>query len=237
MSDLELMTRDDVAQVILWSGKALELRQQALAAAALIGRVTDAATNENATRALENLHRLMVEVEKARVGVKAPLLFFGRKIDGAVMKFLEDVGEEKVRLAALLGDYAEVQRLRQQAEEQAANQRLTELERARAEEVAKAASIEEADAINEKYSEAARGVEPVPPPPKPKGQVIKEDWDIQVTDIWLLARSHPTCVKMEAVPSEIKTLLSAGVKLKGVTAQRVTKASVRLTPQPQAIEV
>jgi len=49
-----------------------------------------------------------------------------------------------------------------------------------------------------------------------------------VTDVWLLAKSHPGCVKIEPRISEIKSLLNNGVKVAGVNAVRIQKSGVRL---------
>lgn len=49
-----------------------------------------------------------------------------------------------------------------------------------------------------------------------------------MTDVWLLAKSHPGCVKIEPRISEIKSLLNNGVKVAGVNAVRIQKSGVRL---------
>jgi hypothetical protein len=61
------------------------------------------------------------------------------------------------------------------------------------------------------------------------GQVTTQDWEIAVTDIHALYRSHPGCVKMTPLLGVIKDALNSGVKLQGITAQRITKVSVRTT--------
>lgn len=227
--------RQSDKHVIFWSGEAEQLRESALQQSALIGKVNDAASNEQATRALESLHALTMQVEKSRVALKEPILRLGRQIDDTAKDFCKELTDEKVRIATLLGDYAEIIRMKLAAEEQARNERLTTLERACAEDIAKSTSVEEADAIREKYSEAARDL-PTAFIPKPEGQVVKNDWDVIVVDLWTLARTHPTCVKIEPRLSEIKALLNAGSKVNGVIAKRAFKASIRLKPLQKAIE-
>lgn len=56
----------------------------------------------------------------------------------------------------------------------------------------------------------------------------RHDWEVTVTDVWLLAKSHPGCVKIEPRISEIKSLLNNGVKVAGVNAVRIQKSGVRL---------
>jgi hypothetical protein len=48
-----------------------------------------------------------------------------------------------------------------------------------------------------------------------------------VSDIWTLARAHPGCVEIKPRLFEIRQLLDAGAKVAGVTANKITKVSVR----------
>jgi len=64
-------------------------------------------------------------------------------------------------------------------------------------------------------------------PAKAEGQTTRTEWEVNIVDIWALARGHPACVKIEPRLSEIKSLLDEGVKVAGVTARRVTMVSVR----------
>ena len=58
---------------------------------------------------------------------------------------------------------------------------------------------------------------------KPKVNSPEEpDLEITVTNIWKLARSHPTCVTIEPRISEIKSLLKSGIKVAGVTSKELT---------------
>jgi len=70
-----------------------------------------------------------------------------------------------------------------------------------------------------------------------KGQVVRSDWNIKVTNPHLLYAAHPHCVDLKPRTSEIKELLRSGIKPPGVEATPVTKAGVRAgKPQP-AIDV
>ena len=65
-------------------------------------------------------------------------------------------------------------------------------------------------------------------PAKAAGQAVRSDWEVEVYDVHALYRSHPNCVKLEPLVGEIKSLLNAGVDVKGVRGKRVLKSEVRL---------
>lgn len=69
------------------------------------------------------------------------------------------------------------------------------------------------------------------------GQVVKTDWEITVTNPYDLARFHPNAVKIEPMLGEIKRMLNEGYEVKGVSARKVTKASVRVGLPQRAIDV
>ena len=69
------------------------------------------------------------------------------------------------------------------------------------------------------------------------GQVVKTDWEISVTNPYDLARFHPNAVKIEPLLGEIKRMLNEGAQVRGITATKVTKASVRVGSPSKAIDV
>lgn len=77
-------------------------------------------------------------------------------------------------------------------------------------------------------SDAARYIESAPiHATRATGQVVKDDWKIEVTNPWELAKYHPDCVKIEALLAPIKRLLTDGVQVKGVRADKITVSTVR----------
>jgi hypothetical protein len=63
---------------------------------------------------------------------------------------------------------------------------------------------------------------------KAVGQSVKEEFDFQVTDIWLLARAHPGLVRIEENRSEIMAVIKAGMReIKGLRVFPVVKTQVR----------
>lgn len=109
----------------------------------------------------------------------------------------------------------------------------------RQQELAQAATHAELDAAQERASNAQAAIDSAPfaAPARAEGQRVTTDWEITVSDIWLLAKAHPVCVKIEPQLREIKSLLNAGVKVAGVTAAQVVKSSVTAKRAPAAIDV
>lgn len=153
----------------------------------------------------------------------------------AEQKALEDAAAAKRKLdeeaAAIARKAAEAKNAEQRAK---AEQERIELKRQRALAVAK--SHDDLDRINANHAEQVAAL-PVEQITKAEGQKVSQVWDIIVSDVWLLARSHPNCVKIEALKSEIKSLLDAGVKVAGVIAKREIKASTTARTERAAIEV
>jgi len=80
--------------------------------------------------------------------------------------------------------------------------------------------------------QAVEAVGPAVVPQKAKGQVVKPTWTFEVVDIWLLARTNPGLVRIEANTSEINQVIAAGVRdIKGLRIVEVVKSTTRQTGQ------
>jgi hypothetical protein len=234
-----LIRRDDRSLSITFTETALQMKEMALARSALIGLVNSPATQEAAVRAQQEIANALGQVEKARTACKAPIIDFGRKIDEAARTFVEDLKYEQVRLATMVGDFQKLEEQRVRAAQQAENERLSKLERERAEALRTAESHDQVDKIQEHFNERAKVEAPQQPiaPARAEGQRVQDDWEVTVSDVHLLYRAHPTCVKVEPLIGEIKSLLKAGVDVKGVVAKRIKKAGVTRARLPEAINV
>lgn len=242
-----LILRDPQLKAVAFTPEAEAAIEAALVAAASIASVNNAEENEAACAADRQLKSVLRDIEKARVECKQPFLDYGRAIDDAVRTRVTEPKAEEMRVNRLIGNFAQRQLQLQREREAEHKKQLLELERQKAAELAKvladtakpAAEVEKAvEKVTEQFN--ARAFSEVPPPPpaaRAKGQVITEDWDFEVTDVWLLARAHPICIKMEVLRSEVKNLLNAGVDVKGIRASRVVKTSTRGGRQPEAINV
>lgn len=69
------------------------------------------------------------------------------------------------------------------------------------------------------------------------GQVTKTDWEITVLNPWELAKYHPDCVKIEPLLTPIKAALNEGRTIKGIRAEKIIKAGVRVRADRNLIEV
>lgn len=219
-----------------FSTEAKIAKDKALDAACHIEQVTNPLENEKAVEAQSALNDLIKQVEIDRKAAKAPFLAYLLTLDEAARAFVATPKAELNRVSQLVGDFAVLESARVRAAEAARNLEAESLERERQEALAKASNHEELDAINEQFDDRVRDL-PVTGPARADGQVIKSEWDITVTDAWLLARMHPACVKIEPRLSAIKELLNLGMEVKGVKAVKVVQASVRKSQQPKAIEV
>lgn len=238
----------------------LARREDAIASAALIARVSSPDENNHAVEVQKSLMSLVREVEAARKKLKEPVLDLGRRIDSAAKEAVEPITAAELPLRNLISDFADSERKRaqaeaarieaerRQAEEAALQARLAEekrvreeaearlraakdaADRARVEEEAKAA-IERARAEQERAQrladERAAMDRQVHAPAVAQGQSVRTEWQVDIVDIWALARAHPACVTITPRMSEIKGLLDAGAKVVGVSAKRVTIAGVR----------
>jgi hypothetical protein len=239
MSAQALIRRDDAALKADFTETAVALKSTALEAAALIGKVNSAETQEAAVNAQRQIAELLGLAEKAREACKHPVLLFGRRIDETARAFCKELKEEQIRIAILVGNFQALEQARVRAAQQAENDRLLALEREKAKELQKAETHEQFDAIAEKFNNRAAAEAPAEPiaPVRATGQRVREEWNVTVTDIWLLARAHPTCVKIEPMIGEIKTLLNAGIKVSGVKAEKEIRAGVVAGRRMSAIEV
>lgn len=218
---------------ISFDQEALAMRAEALESSALIAKVDDTKSQETAVAAQAKLFTVIRAVEKARQAAKEPLLKFAKELDGRARDFVSEIHEEGNRVTALINKFQEKERVRLAAEADLQNAELDRLEREEKEKLACADTLEEQDAIREEYCRKRYILPPVEAPARAHGQVVKRDYDVTVTDIHLLYRTHPHCVKLTPLISEIKSLLAVGVTPKGVIAQLVTKATVRSEkPEP-----
>ena len=224
-----LIIRDDANLKVAWTAEAKRLREGALDEASLIGNVTTPAHQDAAVAAQIAIRALINDVEKARVACKDPVLTFGRLIDQLARSFCRPLSEELERISMKVRDYVAAEETRRRAAEALRLADLADIERRKFEQLAQAKTVEEVDVIHERiHAEAAAASVPVAAPPRAKGQVVREDWEISVTDIWSLAKAHPSCVHIEPRLVEIKLLLSAGVHPPGVVAKRVQTSGVRI---------
>lgn len=209
---------DEAAKVFIAESKAEELRL-----ATLVGdfQALEAAKVRAAEQARLADERRIIE-ERQRAEMEA------LRAADAERRRLADAEAENARLAASAKS--------KRAKEILAQQQV-EIERQRA--LAEARSHEELDRINEEASnaQAALAEQPKYEPVRAQGQRVQEDYEIIVSDIWLLAKAHPTCVRIEALVSEIKTLIKAGVKVAGVIAKPIVKAGVTHGRTVGAIDV
>lgn len=153
-----LMVRDDNALTIQFTQTAIELKDQALNASALISRVSDSATNQACVEAQKKLSEVIRMVNLAEEEAKEPLNKLRFAIIDTAKKFREDLKEEEIRLSGLAGDYQKLEQAKARAAElakQAEERRIAE-ERRQAELAAMRAAEAEKRKLDEQAREVAR---------------------------------------------------------------------------------
>lgn len=246
--------------VFTLSPEFLEKREDAIASASLIARVSNAAENALAVEAQRKCTVLVREVEAARKRVKEPVLDLGRRIDTIAREATAPIEAALAPVVQLISDFQAAERERERreqarieaeraaAEREAMRLRLAEEARIQAEaraamesarsraeadhiahqaELARLAAAEaEVKAKAEAQERAAMDMQ-VHAAAKAHGQSVRMEWEVNVVDLWALARAHPACVTITPRLTEIKAILSAGGKVAGVTAKQVPVVSVR----------
>jgi len=237
VSEQSLIQRNDTALTVTYTTEAIALKESALALSGVVGKVTNAEENASAVAAQAELHKIRTLAEKARKAAKEPVLEYGRKIDGAAREFDAELLEEMTRVSKLIGDFQTLEQAKARASEQLRQQELDKIERDKAGAIAKATSHEQVEAIQERANQEAQQFTAAPSVPiRADGQVVKTDWSIIVENQYDLAKYHPNCVTITPKLTEIKAMLNEGMTLRGIKAEKVVKASVRVTTQ-KAVEV
>lgn len=126
-------------------------------------------------------------------------------------------------------------RNKQEAEQVAALQR--ELDNQR--ELARARSLEDMAATQERFNDrsATLAAKPIPTSAKADGQTVSEDWDIEMTNPYAVAKFHPDCVNITLRLTETKATLDRGITMQGIKATRIVKSRTRPTSGQRVIEV
>lgn len=225
MNKTQLMRRNDAALSITFTPEAQAMREEALGSCELITAVSSPGQQELAVDAQRACRQLIKLVEESRKEVKQPVLEYGRAIDGAAKEFIEKVKEEELRVAKLLGDFQEAELARARSAQAAQQAELTELERAREERLATVSTLEERERIHEEFSALTQTLQPVQPV-RAEGQRVTEEWQFEVTDPFLLARVHPSFVKIEPKRQDIKDALKTGMTVSGIRAWKETVSRV-----------
>lgn len=237
MSTEALIIRDDAALSVAFTARAIELKENALALAGVIWRVSNPEENAAAVGAQQELAGLIKLAEETRAECKKPILDFGRKIDETARRFIEELKAEQIRIAKLVGDFQALELAKQRAAENARMEGLSQLEKEREHLLAKAETHEEREAIQERFNQEAAAL-PVRVAAKAEGQCVVEEIVIDQIREFELMKERPDLVrevKFDLVA--LKALLKSGVKLKGVSFHTEIKSRVRATSPTKMLDV
>lgn len=131
------------------------------------------------------------------------------------------------------------EKARSEKQQKALEAQRVELDRQKA--LSEAKSHAELDRINAQASEAQKQLSEtqIAAPVRAKGQRVSEEFEIEVFDVWALARAHPACVEITPRLTQIKEMLKAQpeMKIAGVRAKKVIKAGVTASRRLEPINV
>lgn len=195
-------------------------RTMALESAAEIGEVKSQMTRGSASDVLAEIHGLISSAEKCRVSVKKPYLDACKMIDAKHAEFEQGLGAEKVRIARLMADFDNDQRMLAEAEAAKAraeaarveNERQKALQDARnaATEEERAKKHAEAATLAVQATEAKAAVAVAVSAPKPAGAPSRAVWRFTVTDIRALYAAEPGLCEVTHSQSRINAAIAGG---------------------------
>jgi hypothetical protein len=212
-------------------------QESALAQCALLNACDTTEQQAEIVRAQQELKGVINALNKAREAAKRPLIDAGRALDAFVRSECSELESEGMRLARLVSEFQELQRVKAAAAKAAADKEAQELERLKHQMLAQVNTVEEADAIHEDFSRrtaAAQEAAQMAAPVHAKGQVVRDDWEITVVNEFELAKYHPQCVTITPKMLEIKSLLNQFIDVHGIRAKKKLNSGVRAT---RAIDV
>ena len=90
--------------------EAEQMKIEALMSSKGIGSVTDGFEATIAAKAQSALRNLIKGIEESRKAAKSPVLDIGREIDGIAKDYIDEVKDEELRIAKLLGAFQKVER-------------------------------------------------------------------------------------------------------------------------------
>jgi hypothetical protein len=205
--------------------------------ASAVTSCNSAAEQAIAVRAQTSLAQYVKAVDNAGEAIKKPLNEIRSKVIALNKELVAAADQQGQRIGSLIADFQICEQNRVAALRRLQDQQATILEQEQDKRLAEANSVAEQDQIRDEFrAELAAQAPPVEPIRAP-GQVVKQQWSVEVTDIHTLYRCHPNCCSLKPLLNEIKFLLDQGISVKGVRAEKVTVASVRLAPQPAAITI
>ena len=146
---------------------------------------------------------------------------------------VERKSREAMEAAARLAEEATNKVQREAARKAAEEARKQEREAIKA----AALSADEARRVQEAAQNAAAAESKPITATREKGQRVKTDWEITVTNPYELAKFHPDCVTITPLLTPIKQALNMGFTVKGVHAVKKIIASVRVGQSTEALDV
>jgi len=236
----QLVIPDYSVRELALNSRALQLKAEALESSALIPRVTNPDEQQTAVNALSTIKEVINLFENSRKEITAPLLKAQKQLKATVDKESCDLQDEWGRVNDLIVGYqlgerrkAEAERCRQEAElkriEEEKRRELFKIaQQAELGNISAADAVKQAEVVHAQVENAQAVVSQPIVTAQANGLRVSDDWEIEVTNPYDLARYHPGCIlKIEPSLREIKALLNQGVEVRGVKARKIVKVNTR----------
>jgi hypothetical protein len=233
MGNLPLILIDYSKREVTHTEAALEEKRVALETASFLQKVSNADQNNNAVLVLKRLKEFTSAVEKARKQAKEPVLELGKKVDALAEELSADVQSEYRRVTNLVNGFHMIEHNRIALEEKQRQQALAKAEEERRKAIDAAANTAEREEVNAEFAAKTEALAPAPIPTRAEGQVVREEWEFEIVDPFLLIKMHPQFVNPKKLAEcfsrlDIKDALKSGVTVHGIIAKKTVVSSVRL---------
>jgi hypothetical protein len=210
-----------------------DLEKIALEVGSFVTVVKNPRQNELAVSAQKELKTYLSNVEKARKEIKRPIIDLGKKVEEIADQLVSKVQAEFNRVSSLVNAYQMVERARIAKEEEARLEAMRKAEEERQKAVDIATTTAEREEINATFARQTSLIPAVQPATKVEGQIVKEEWDFEVVDPFMLIKMHPNFVRISALKDcfdrlAIKDALKTGFTVYGIKAWKQTNSTVKL---------
>jgi hypothetical protein len=191
---------------------------------------------------MRDIRTLLKAVEAARVETKKPVLDMAAAIDRTAKEFAQDLRDEEMRLGTAASEWAQAEMERVRAAERARQAELDRIENERKAALEAAGDDDKAKAAADERARQEVIAIPAAAPKKAEGQVVREVWEFEVTDTWLLARTMPALVRIEVNRQECNEVIArlaanGEPKIPGLRIWKSTKVSVRAERGGKVVDV
>lgn len=236
MSQAVIAITQDEGLPIVISDSITKERDEAIADASLIKKVTTDWEYQSACDVLKSLKVLEKQKDAAQEAVGKPYFRKWKEIIAAADEWWKEPKQIEASLKSMVGEYDRAQREKAQEAERQRQAEASRIEQERLKKLQEARTAPTEEKRTEAIQQAAEiqtekqlvlAAAPVVTPPKASGVSSSTDIAFQITDIHALYKSAPSVVDLVVRARELKALLKSGLRPEGVRVHEVVNTRVR----------